>query len=143
MKINSASLLKFVFIYAVVVDCVIAVSWFLIASGVRIPNLLNGYIGTGTDYQLAMYIAAMFMAGWTVLLAWGASKPIERRGLLLITAALLFLSVINELLFFKDVLGGTGFMFGVGKRLFLVVLFTSVYIYSIKSASELTTTNSE
>jgi len=34
------------------------------------------------DSQLAMYVGAMFMAGWTILLAWGAIKPVERRDLL-------------------------------------------------------------
>ncbi len=41
------------FILGAVVDGAIAVSWFLIASGWRIPNILNGHIGTGSDYQLA------------------------------------------------------------------------------------------
>jgi len=80
MKANS--ILKFMFIIGAVVDGGIAISWFLIASGWEIPNILNGYIGTGLDYQLAMYGGAMFMAGWAVLLAWGALKPIERRELL-------------------------------------------------------------
>jgi len=131
MKANS--MLKFMFIVGAVVDGAIAVSWFLIASGWKIPNILNGYIGTGSDYQLAMYGGAMFMAGWTVLLAWGALKPIERRGLLLITSGFLLLSVIIEFIFFSNMLGGMGFVFGVTKRLFLSVLFTSAYFYSLKT----------
>ncbi len=133
MKISSNLLLKLMFILGAVVDGAIAVSWFLIASGLRIPNILNGYFGTGSDYQLAMYIGAMFMAGWTVLLAWGAIKPIERRGLLLITSVFLFLSVIVELMFFRDMLGGAGFMFGVTKRILLGVLATAIYFYSFRS----------
>lgn len=131
MKANS--MLKLMFIVGAVVDGAIAVSWFLIASGWEIPNILNGYIGTGSDYQLAMYGGAMFMAGWTVLLAWGALKPIERRGLLLITSGFLLLSVIIEFIFFSNMLGGMGFVFGVTKRLFLSVLFTSAYFYSLKT----------
>ena len=133
MKISSNRLLKLMFILGAVVDGAIAVSWFLIASGLRIPNILNGYVGTGSDYQLAMYIGAMFMAGWTVLLAWGAIKPVERRGLLLITSAFLFLSVIVELMFFRDMLGGAGFMFGVTKRILLGMLATAIYFYSFRS----------
>ena len=131
MKANS--MLKFMFIFGAVVDGAIAVSWFFIASGWEIPNILNGYIGTGPDYQLAMYGGAMFMAGWTVLLAWGALKPIERRELLLITSGFLLLSVIIEFIFFSNMLGGMGFVFGVTKRLFLSVLFTSAYFYSLKT----------
>ena len=94
MKANS--ILKFMFIIGAVIDGGIAMSWFLIASGWEIPNVLNGYIGTGHDYQLAMYGGAMFMAGWAVLLAWGALKPVERKGLLIITSVFLLLSVPNS-----------------------------------------------
>jgi hypothetical protein len=104
----------------------------LIASGWKMPNILNGYIGSGPDYQLAMYVGAMFMAGWTVLLAWGAIKPIERRDLLLITSGFLVLSVIIEFVFFSNMLGGMVFVFGVTKRLILSVLFASAYFYSLK-----------
>jgi hypothetical protein len=131
MKVNS--ILKFMFILGAVVDGAIAVSWFLIASGWKIPNILNGYIGSGPDYQLAMYGGAMFMAGWTVLLAWGSLRPIERRDLLLITSGFLLLSVIIEFVFFSNFLGGTVFVFGVSKRLILSVLFSSAFFYSLKS----------
>jgi hypothetical protein len=131
MKANS--ILKFMFVLGAIVDGSIAVSWFLIASGWKIPNILNGYIGSGPDYQLAMYGGAMFMAGWTVLLAWGALKPIERRDLLLITSGFLLLSVIIEFMFFRNMLGGMVFVFGVTKRLTLSVLFASAYFYSLKT----------
>jgi len=73
------------------------------------------------------------MAGWSVLLAWGALKPTERRDLLLITSGFLLLSVIIEFVFFSNMLGGTVFVFGVTKRLVLSVLFTSAYLYSLKT----------
>ena len=123
------------FIIGAVVDGGIAISWFLIASGWEIPNILNGYIGTGQDYQLAMYVAAMFMTGWTILLVWGALKVMERRELLLITAGFLFFSVIIEFVFFSHILGGSVFVFGVSKRLLLSVLFISAYFYSIKKGN--------
>jgi len=133
MKTNSNSLLKFMFILGAIVDGAIAISWFLISLGINIPNILNGHLGTSPDYRLAMFIAAMFMAGWTTILAWGAIKPLERRGLLLITAGLLFLSIIFELVFFSNMLGGAGFIFGVSKRLFISVLATAIYFYSFTS----------
>ncbi len=37
------------------------------------------------SYRYAMGIGASLMAGWTLLLLWGAFCPIERRGLLLLT----------------------------------------------------------
>lgn len=130
-------MLKMMFILGAMVDGAIAVSWFLIASGLRIPNILNGYVGTGSDYQLAMYIGAMFMAGWTIVLAWGAIKPIERRGLLLITSVLLLLSVIVELVFFRDMLGGAGFIFGVTKRILLAAVAIAIYFYSFRSMDKI------
>jgi len=133
MNKNPTTILRLMFILGASVDGAIAVSWFLIASGLQIPNILNGYTGTGPDYQLAMYIAAMFMTGWTIFLVWGAIKPIERRGLLLITAALLMLSVIAELVFFGDMLAGAGFIFGATKRIVLSVVATAVYFYSLKA----------
>ena len=37
------------------------------------------------EYRFAMGIGASLMAGWTVLLLWGAASPIERRAILLLT----------------------------------------------------------
>ena len=127
------TMLKLVFIFGAIVDCAIAISWFLIASAWQIPNILNGHTGTGQDYQLAMYVAAMFMLGWAVLLAWGALKPAERKELLLITAMFLLFSIIIELVFFSQLLAGALFVFGVTKRLVLSMLFLSVYFKSLKT----------
>ncbi len=37
-------------------------------------------------FRLTMGIAASLMAGWTLLLAWASRNPVERRGVLLLTA---------------------------------------------------------
>ncbi len=39
----------------------------------------------GSDYSFAMGLGASLMFGWTALLIWGDRKPIERKGILLIT----------------------------------------------------------
>ena len=39
----------------------------------------------GPDYRYAMYLAASLMLGWTCLLIWADRKPLERRGVLLLT----------------------------------------------------------
>ena len=39
----------------------------------------------GAEYRFAMGIGASLMAGWTVLLIWGAINPIERRDILMLT----------------------------------------------------------
>jgi hypothetical protein len=125
-------ILRLLFVLGAVVDGAIAVSWFLIASGWELPNILNGYTGAGQDYRLAMYVAAMFVAGWAVLMAWGAIKPVERRGVLLITAVFLLLSVIIEFMFFRNILGGPVFVFGVSKRVILAALFVLAWFHSLR-----------
>jgi len=127
-------MLKYMFIFGAILDGLVAVSWFLIASGFQIPNILNGHTGTGTDFQIAMYAAAMFMAGWTVLLAWGALKPLERRDLLLITGGLLILSVIFEPILFKSLRGEFWFIFGETKRTVLAIIAIAIYFYSFKNS---------
>lgn len=131
-KISSKSMLKFACWLGAIIDGILAVMWFLIASGYKIPNLLNGHVGSGVDYQLSMYVAALFMAGWTVLFIWCAQKPVERKGFLIITASLIFISVIVEIFFWSDLLKGFGFIFGVCKRLFLMAFFSFIYFYSFK-----------
>jgi hypothetical protein len=37
------------------------------------------------EYRFAMRLGVALMAGWTLLLLWGAIRPIERRDLLLLT----------------------------------------------------------
>ena len=39
------------------------------------------------EYRYAMALAASLMLGWTLLLIWADRKPIERRGVLLLTVA--------------------------------------------------------
>ena len=60
-----------------------------------VPMLLPGLGGVlygvdvsafGPEYRFAMSMGAALMAGWTGLLVWGALAPIERRGVLLLTA---------------------------------------------------------
>jgi hypothetical protein len=40
----------------------------------------------GSDYRYAMNLGASLMLGWTLLLFWAARRPIERAGVLLLTA---------------------------------------------------------
>jgi len=123
-------MLRVMFILGAVIDGAIAISWFLIASGMSMPNILNGYTGAGPDYRLAMYVSAMFMTGWTVLLVWGAIKPVERRDLLLIISAMLLLSVGIELVFYGEMMAGGGFVLGGTKRVVLSILAATAYISS-------------
>jgi len=39
----------------------------------------------GADYRYAAYVAASLMAGWTALLLWADRRPIERKGVVILT----------------------------------------------------------
>lgn len=48
----------------------------------------------GVEYRYAMSLAASLMLGWTVLLLWAERRPVERRGILLITLFPVLLGLI-------------------------------------------------
>ena len=133
MAARGLNLLKLSYLVGAVADAVVAINWFLIAKGVEIPNMMCGLLGTGEEYRFAMYISALFMAGWAAILAWGWFRPIERKGLLLITAVLLLVSMIIELAFYRSILEGSGFVFGLSVRAALIVKFSASYFYSRNS----------
>ena len=52
----------------------------------------------GVDYRYAMGMGASLMIGWTVLLIWAERKPLERKGILIITIFPVIVGmVINEI----------------------------------------------
>ncbi len=59
------------------------------------PTLFGGVMGIpdfhpGPDYTYAMGIAAVFTLGWVLLLLWADRRPVERRGVALVTIAPVF-----------------------------------------------------
>ena len=124
--------LKLSFIIGTIADFVVGINWLLISLGHDIPNLLASFKGTGTDYRFAMYISTIFMLGWAVILFWGYLKPLERRGLLIITAVLILTSIIIEMLFYRNLLASKGFTSGIILRLLIISKFSFSYFYSLK-----------
>jgi hypothetical protein len=53
----------------------------------RVGGVLFGIedFDPGDEYRYAMMIGASLMLGWTVLLIWADRRPLERKGVLLIT----------------------------------------------------------
>lgn len=133
MTARGLLLLKLSFLIGAIADAVVAINWFLIAKGAAIPNMMCGLLGAGEEYRFAMYISALFMAGWSAILAWGWFRPFERKGLLLITAVLLLVSIVLEVAFYRSILGGSGFIFGLSVRVALIVKFSVSYFYSRNS----------
>jgi hypothetical protein len=123
--------LKLSFIIGVIADFAVGIDWLLISLGYRIPNLISSFNGQGADYRFAMYICTMFMFGWTAILFWGYLKPLERRGLLIITSGLLLISIVVELLFYRNILPAMGT--GIILRLLIIGKFTFSYFYSFST----------
>ncbi len=136
MANRGLQLLKLSFLIGAIADSIVAANWFFIASGASVPNMMCGLLSTGEEYRFAMYISALFMAGWAVILAWGWFRPFERKGLLLITAVLLLVSIVLETLFYRSILGGSGFVVGVLMRVALIVKFSISYFYSREGLSD-------
>jgi len=133
MNQRAIQLLKLSFVIGTIADGLVAVNWYLIAFGFSIPNIMTGYSDSGTGYEFAMYIAALFMTGWAILLFWGLFKPADRRDLLIITAVLLLISIILEFLFFQKLFIMNTFLIGVTLRLLLIGKFSFSYFYSIRN----------
>ena len=93
---------------------------------------LTGY-QPDVPYRYAMAMGGALMLGWTVLLLWADRKPVERRGVLLITD-LVILGLIGGSLFawcagFLPAGAAIGM---VAFQAALIVLFTACYLASRK-----------
>jgi hypothetical protein len=75
----------------------------------------------GIEYRYAMYVGASLMAGWTALLVWADRKPVERRGIILLTVVPVLVGLIGSSLFMAT----SGFI-AVGRILPILVLQFSV-----------------
>ena len=130
MSTKGDGLLKLSFAIGTVADLAVATTWFLIAAGVSIPNILAGYWGSGADYRFAMYISGLFVAGWGLVMGWGFFRPRERRGLLPITAFFLLASIVIEIVAFPGVASGALFIVGALLRVALTAKFMWSYLVS-------------
>lgn len=58
----------------------------IIADGFATIRMLFPKIDSGSEYRYALGLGASLMFGWTLLLIWPDRKPMERKGVLLLTA---------------------------------------------------------
>ena len=120
--------LRAAFLIGAVADGLIAIEWYLISLGlVDMPIHPSFFVGSGQDYQFVLGIAGLFMMGWSFLLYWGSLKPVERRGILLLTAVMLFIAIISDGLVFGHMLSARQIVLGTSVKLFLVILFAGSY----------------
>jgi len=99
------------------------------------PSPLTHYVPE-TPYRYAMGLAGSLMLGWTILLLWADRKPVERRGILMITNVVI-VGLMGSSLFAVS----AGFMPPVAVvalfvlQAVLIVLFTSAYVASTRQGS--------
>ena len=117
-----------------VADGLIAIEWFLVSLGlIDMPIYPSYFVGSGQDYQFVLSIAGLFMMGWALLMYWGSLQPVERRGILLLTATMLFIAILSDGLVFGHLLTDRQIIMGTSAKLFLVILFAGTYWYSKRS----------
>ena len=128
---NNVTVLKTAFLIGAVADGAIAIEWFLISLGVvNLPVHPSFFVGSGQDFQYVLSIAALFMMGWAFLLYWGSVQPIERRGILLITAVMLFIAILSDYIIFARLFSIQQIVLGTSVKLSLVILFSGSYWHS-------------
>lgn len=98
---------------------------------------LNNF-NVGNDYLYASRIGASLMFGWTLLLLWGSFKPIERKGILLLTVfPVLFGLLVSS--FLVVISGFIELKFMVPLWIFyalIIPLYIFAYIYARKINTE-------
>jgi len=123
--------LKVAFLVGAVADGLIAIEWFLISLGlVKWPVHPSFFEGSGQDFQFVLSIAGLFMMGWSLLLYWGSLQPVERRGILLLTAVMLFVAILSDGIVFGHLFSTQQIVLGTSVKLFLVTVFAGSYWYS-------------
>ncbi len=128
---DNVVVLRTAFLIGAVADGVIAVEWLLISLGlVDLPVHPSFFVGSGQDFQYVLSIGGLFMMGWAFLLLWGSWQPIERRGILLLTAAMLFVAVLSDGIVFAHLFSTEQIALGTSVKLLLVVLFSGSYWHS-------------
>jgi len=127
-------MLKTAFLVGAVVDGLIAIEWLLISWGlVDMPIYPSFFLGSGQDFRFVLSVAGLFMMGWALLLYWCSLKPIERRGILLLTAVMLFLAILSDAIIFGHLFSTQQIVLGTSVKLFLVIMFAGSYWYSKSS----------
>ena len=92
------------------------------------------------EYRFAMAYGAALMAGWTVLLLWADRRPVERRGILLITAfpVVVCLNLSKVMLYAQGLLSGPVPTLSVLLPVGLFVLFVFAYFNSRRGEARTT-----
>jgi hypothetical protein len=101
------------------------------------PNIAGAMFGIkdfhpGVSYRYAMFIGASLMLGWTILLAWAARKPLERKGVIIITAVPVVAGLIAANIYAveKGIVSFDHMLPTLILQALIFILFCSGYIFS-------------
>lgn len=96
----------------------------------RVPNF-----HASVEFRYAQAFAAVFMAGWTVLLLWADRNPVERRGVLAITVfpVVIGLNSARYMLYAGGLVAEPFTAFGIVLPVTLTTLFLFSYFNSFRS----------
>lgn len=109
-----------------------------IADGFATLRMLLPEFAHGAEYRYALGLGASLMLGWTILLIWADRRPLERKGVLLLTAfpvvsglllAELY-AVISGIISLERMLPTGIFLVG------LIILFSFSYFNAREAAEE-------
>jgi len=109
-----------------------------IADGLVTLRMLFPKIANGMEHRYALGVGASLMLGWTILLIWADKRPLERKGVILLTAfpvvtGLLLAeiyAVISGLTSFERMLPTGIFLMG------LIILFSFSYFNAMGAEPE-------
>ena len=128
---DNVVVLKTAFLFGAIADGLLAIEWFLISLGfVDLPVHPSFFVGSGQDFRYILSTGGIFMMGWAFLFYWGSLRPVERRGLLLLTAAILSVAILADGVVFGHLFSTTQILLGTSAKLFLVILFAGSYWHS-------------
>ena len=80
---NKVIFLRISYWFGAILDGIIVIPMLFPGIGGKMFGIKN--FDPGNDYKYAMMVGASLMLGWTVLLIWADRKPVERKGIILIT----------------------------------------------------------
>lgn len=136
---NLINLLRFCYWFGAVADLINAIAMVYPPLMARMLKLDEAPISL--DSRLALLMGASLMFGWTALLIWADRKPLERKGVLLITIfpVILGLALTTFYGFLKGYIPLGGAIPIWVLQVFLIALFLSAYLIARGSVNRTST----
>ena len=130
---NSRSLLRISYWVGAIADFINAVA--MVYPPLMARMLILDQTPTSLDARLALFMGASLMFGWTVLLIWADRKPVERKGILLITIfpVIVGLAITTLCGFLRDYIPLKGAIPIWIFQILLTMLFICAYLCALKS----------